>query len=82
MHYQRVGIGICGRCTLIAISAIRYRAIDIGSQMTFFLWTVITVICVIAVFDVIGSMYYLVISLIRTGDLVLVLRIVCFIILA
>jgi len=53
-RYQRNGIGVGSRCTLITVSAVRFCAID---QVIFLIWTIITVICVMTIFDVIGSMY-------------------------
>lgn len=59
LRYQRIGVGVGSRCALIAVFAIRYRAINVGSQVTFILWTVVAVVDVISVFDVAGSMYCL-----------------------
>lgn len=68
LRYQRVGVGVSSRCALIAVFAIRCRAIDVGSHMTFILWTVVAVVYIIAVFDVAGSMYCPAVLSIRSAD--------------
>lgn len=61
LHDQGIGVGVGSRCTLIAVPAVRHHTIGVGSQMTLlFLWTVVAVLFVypvIALFDVVASMY-------------------------
>lgn len=77
LRYQRVGVGVGSRCALIAILAIRYRAIDVGSHMTLILWTVVAIVYVIAVFVAAGSMYCPAVLSIRSVVPAFVLRKSC-----
>lgn len=74
LHYQRVGVGVGSRCALIAIFAIRYRAVDVGSHMTLILWTVVAIVYVVAIFDAAGSMYCPTVLSIRSVVPIFVLR--------